>query len=83
MKNAERSLRANEDDWLYEKSDYETVKTRVADGSASRLDLIAASVSLARAADGREEARSLRRIAAINLCHALGKMDDLLEGKTA
>ena len=81
FKNAEKFLTAKKDQWSYEQNSYETVKNKFQNGSASRLDLIAASASLARSSDELEEAKSLYRISQINLYHALGQMQKFLEDK--
>ncbi len=82
LKAAEKLLQAKRDNGAYAQSRYDSMKNKFENGAASRLEMIAESSSLARAADDREEAVAFYRTAQINLYHALGQMENFLEKKT-
>lgn len=81
VKSAKNYLASRAQQRIYAETVLKTVETDLRTGAASRLASISASAALARARDAEEEARSLYRLAQMNLFHAQGKMKDFLETK--
>lgn len=79
LKDARRLLVARQDRFIESALRKRVADARAADGTGSRLDALAADTETVRALDDRGEAVALYRTAAMNLAHALGRMDKLLE----